>query len=97
MLCLASVSHRVAIIGAKSTTTMGLMLWNHVVGISQSPMVRSHCCSANSVSEEPACSKALQKNITNRAMMYITPMRDLSTVVRLRSVMINTGRATEMT
>ena len=82
--------------GAISTTTMGLMDWNHGVGISHEPIWRSHCCSAKSVSDEPACSKALQKNMTNTAMMYITPMCIRSVRVSVPSVMMKTGSAMDM-
>ena len=92
----ASVSHSIAMTGAMRTTTMGLMDWNHGVGISHVPIWRSHCCSAKRVSDDPACSKALQKKITKTAMMYITPMCIRSVRVSLPSVMIKTGSAMEI-
>lgn len=82
-------------IGAKHTTTTGLTDWNHVVLNSKPPNVRSTFLSANIVNDDPACSNADQKNITNTAMTYITPICFFSLTVNPLSVIMNIGNTIE--
>ena len=73
--------------GASTTMNSGFRDWKKLAGISQRqpPSVSQRFVSflANSVSEEPACSKADQKKMEKNTMIKITASRCFSTCVRL--------------
>ncbi len=52
--------------------------WNQLAGMVHPSSSRLVCRSANTVSEAPACSKAIQKKITKNERMKITAMRSQS-------------------
>ena len=82
---LPSLIHNQANIGANATTKIEFNEAKILAGTVKKPKSLWVCSAAKKVNDAPACSKALQKKITKKATIKITPIRCFSILLNVLS------------